>query len=212
LREFPYFLGIRLGFAAVLRLAGGRNVAQSIELAVVDLVLRARRGDGAAFAELIRRHERLALGVAFGVLHDAQLASDVVQEAFLKAWKRLADLSQAGSFAAWLCGIVRNLSVDQKRRKRLAICGIEEARGEADGKAREPAEEMSRREQALRISAALESLDELTRSAVVLRYYENLSSKEIGDMLGLSSAAIDMRLMRGRQALKEKLVLEVNGT
>jgi RNA polymerase sigma-70 factor (ECF subfamily) len=71
---------------------------------------------------------------------------------------------------------------------------------------------MSRREQALRISAALESLDELTRSAVVLRYYENLSSKEIGDMLGLSSAAIDMRLMRGRQALKEKLVLEVNGT
>lgn len=189
---------------------GGRNVSQTIEMPVVDLVLRARRGDGAAFTELIRRHERLALGVAYGVLHDAQLAGDVVQEAFLKAWKRLADLSSAASFPAWLCGIVRNLSVDQKRRKHLSICGIEEARGEADGRALDPAEEIGRREQATRIAAALESLDELTRSAVVLRYYENLSSKEIGEMLGLSSAAIDMRLMRGRQALKDKLLLEVH--
>jgi RNA polymerase sigma-70 factor (ECF subfamily) len=150
--------------------------------------------------------------VAYGVLHDAQLAGDVVQEAFLKAWRRLDDLAQAASFASWLCGIVRNLCVDQRRRRRVAVCGIEEARGEADCKAREPAEEMGRREQGERIAAALESLDATTRSAVVLRYYENLSSREIGELLGLSSAAVDMRLMRGRQALKEKLTLEVNGT
>jgi len=183
-----------------------------VELAVVDLVSRARRGDGSAFEELIRRHERLALGVAYGVLHDAQLAGDVVQEAFLKAWRRLDDLTQAASFGSWLCGIVRNLCVDQRRRRRVAVCGIEEARGEADCKAREPAEEMGRREQGERIAAALESLDATTRSAVVLRYYENLSSREIGELLGLSSAAVDMRLMRGRQALKEKLTFEVNGT
>ena len=193
-------------------LLGGRNVTQHVELAVVDLVSRARRGDGSAFEELIRRHERLALGVAYGVLHDAQLAGDVVQEAFLKAWRRLDDLAQAASFASWLCGIVRNLCVDQRRRRRVAVCGIEEARGEADCKAREPAEEMGRREQGERIAAALESLDAMTRSAVVLRYYENLSSREIGELLGLSSAAVDMRLMRGRQALKEKLTFEVNGT
>ena len=193
-------------------LLGGRNVTQRVELAVVDLVSRARRGDGSAFEELIRRHERLALGVAYGVLHDAQLAGDVVQEAFLKAWRRLDDLAQAASFASWLCGIVRNLCVDQRRRRRVAVCGIEEARGEADCKAREPADEMGRREQGERIAAALESLDATTRSAVVLRYYENLSSREIGELLGLSSAAVDMRLMRGRQALKEKLTFEVNGT
>jgi RNA polymerase sigma factor (sigma-70 family) len=182
------------------------------DLAVVDLVSRARRGDGAAFAELIRRHERLALGVAFGVLHDAQLAGDVVQEAFVKAWRRLDGLAQAGSFAAWLCGIVRNLSVDQRRRKRLAVCGIEEARGEADTRACDPPDEMNRREQCERIAAALQTLDELTRSAVVLRYYDNRSSREIGEVLGLSPAAVDMRLMRGRQALKEILAFEVNGT
>jgi len=186
-------------------------VAELDELAVVDLVSRARRGDGSAFAELIRRHERLALGVAFGVLHDAQLAGDVVQEAFVKAWRRLDGLAQAGSFASWLCGIVRNLCVDQRRRKRLAVCGIEEARGEADGRATEPSDEIGRREQCDRIAAALATLDELTRSAVVLRYYDNRSSREIGELLGLSAAAVDMRLMRGRQALKERLALEVNG-
>jgi RNA polymerase sigma factor (sigma-70 family) len=181
-------------------------------LAVVDLVSRAQRGDESSFEELIRRHERLALGVAYAVLRDPQLAGDVVQEAFVKAWRRLANLTSAGSFAPWLCGIVRNLCVDQKRRKRIAICGIEEARGEPDGKAREPADEISRRELGERIAAALDSLDETTRSAMVLRYYESLSSKEIGELLGLSSAAVDMRLMRGRQALKERLVVEVNGT
>ena len=187
-------------------------MAGLIDLAVVDLVSRARRGDGPSFAELIRRHERLALGVAYGVLHDGQLAGDVVQEAFVRAWRRLDGLAQASSFAPWLCGIVRNLCVDQKRRRRLAVCGIEEANGEADGRARDPADEMGRRELSERVSAALDGLDETTRSAMVLRYYENLSSKEIGELLGLSSAAVDMRLMRGRQALKEKLVVEVNGT
>ncbi len=186
-------------------------MAGLIDLAVVDLVSRARRGDGPSFEELIRRHERLALGVAYGVLQDAQLAGDVVQEAFVKAWRRLDALSHAASFAPWLCGIVRNLCVDHRRRKRLAVCGIEAARGEADGRTREPVDEMGRRELGERVAAALDTLDETTRSAMVLRYYENLSSKEIADLLGLSSAAVDMRLMRGRQALKEKLVVEVNG-
>jgi RNA polymerase sigma factor (sigma-70 family) len=71
---------------------------------------------------------------------------------------------------------------------------------------------MGRRELGERVAAALADLDETTRSAVVLRYYDNLSSRAIGEMLGLSSAAVDMRLMRGRQALKERLVLEVNET
>jgi len=188
----------------------GRIVTELTELAVVDLVIRARRGDGSAFAELIHRHERMALGVAYGVLHDAQLAGDVVQEAFLKAWRRLDDLSQAGSFPSWLCGIVRNLCLDHRRRRRVEVCGIEEAWGEADGRSKEPGEAMGRREQSDRIAAALATLDELTRSAVVLRYYENLSSRAIGELLGLSAAAVDMRLMRGRQTLKEKLVFEVN--
>jgi RNA polymerase sigma-70 factor (ECF subfamily) len=185
-------------------------VAEAIQLALVDLVSRARRGDGTAFEELIRRYERLALGLAYAILQDAPSAGDIVQEAFLKAWRRLDALSNAEHFSAWLCGIVRNLCVDETRRRRPTLCGIEAAHSEADGRTPGPGEEMGRQELNQRVAAALQGLDETTRSVVVMRYYEDLSSREIGELLGLSAAAVDMRLMRGRHALKEKLAVEVN--
>jgi RNA polymerase sigma factor (sigma-70 family) len=175
------------------------------QLPVGELVSRSRRGDGTAFAQLIRLHERLALGVAFGILHDAQAAGDAVQEALVKAWRRLGDLSADAHFPGWLCGIVRNVCLDQRRRKRVDTRDLAEASGRADERHGEPSEELGRRETGERVWAALESLDDLTRSAVVLRYYENLSSRDIAELLGLSPAAVDMRLMRGRQALKERL-------
>lgn len=180
------------------------------ELTVADLVSRARRGDVLSFENLIVRHERMALGVAYGVLRDPQLAGDVVQEAFVKAWRRLSGLTSDASFPAWLCGIVRNLCVDQQRRKKLSVRGIEEAHAKPDTRHPAPLEELHRQEQSQRIAAALDSLDEVTRSAMVLRYYENMSSQQIADMLGLSAPAVDMRLMRGRAALKEKLLSEVH--
>jgi RNA polymerase sigma factor (sigma-70 family) len=96
--------------------------------------------------------------------------------------------------------------LDQRRRKRLDTRGIDaEAHARADERHGEPGDELHRRETGERVWAALDALDETTRSAVVLRYYEDLSSREIAELLGLSAAAVDMRLMRGRQALKEQL-------
>ena len=69
----------------------------------------------------------------------------------------------------------------------------------------DPAAECVRKENDQRLAAALDQLDELSRAAVTLRYYEGLSSKEIGKLLELSAAAVDMRLLRARQFLKERL-------
>src|SRR6266480_3167506 len=102
--------------AAVIRTLNADHPALP-QTTVNDLVNQSRAGDAAAFEELIRRYERLALSVAYGVLHDVHLCGDVVQEAFLKAWRRLDALSRGARFAPWLCGIVRNLCVDHKRRK-----------------------------------------------------------------------------------------------
>lgn len=152
----------------------------------------------------------MALGVAYGVLRDPQLAGDVVQEAFVKAWQRLDSLTSDASFPAWLCGIVRNLCVDQQRRRKLPLRGIEEAHAEPDRRHTAPLDQMHQREQGQRIAAALQCLDETTRSAMVLRYYENMTSQQIAELLGISAPAVDMRLMRGRAALKEKLLSEVH--
>jgi DNA-directed RNA polymerase specialized sigma24 family protein len=81
------------------------------------LVQRAQQGkDADAFAALIGQYERTALAVAYATTGNSTLASDVVQEAFLRAWQRLDDLKDPQRFGAWLGRIVRNLASDAIRR------------------------------------------------------------------------------------------------
>ena len=194
-----------------------------MEVAWEEVVRRAQRKDAAAFAQLIARHERAALAVAFGVLCDATAAGDVVQEAFVRAWERLADLKEPARFGPWLCGIVRNMGIDALRRSRNEPTAASAAPARRDarvgrdgpgggpvghggnGYCPDPSEDLTRRERDQAVAAALDTLDDVSRSAVVLRYYDGMSSKQIGDLLGLAPAAVDMRLTRARRQLKEKL-------
>ena len=170
-----------------------------------ELVRRARRKDREAFALLIGRYERPALAVAFAVLSDGEAAGDAVQDAFVRAWERLAELRDPERFGPWLCGIVRNLSRDaaRKSRRETEVRAALPA-GVASG-AGDPAVESLRRESGERLAAALAELDETTREAVFLRYYDNLSSKQIGNLLDLAASAVDMRLSRARAELRERL-------
>lgn len=170
-----------------------------------DLVLQAKRGDASAFAELIRRFERTALSVAYGCVSDASTAGDVTQEAFLRAWQRLGELKEPDRFGAWLTRIVRNLAADHIRRRPFqqvesmqVLEGLEPSRID-------PTADLDRAEMRHRIDEALHSLDDTTRCAVVMRYYDGLPSKRIGELLGLSPAAVDMRLSRARAELRDKL-------
>lgn len=187
---------------------------------VAALVRRAQTKDPSAFTDLIRRFERTALSVAYAVLGDGDRAGEVVQEAFVRTWERLTDLNDPDRFGPWLCGVVRNLATDVRRRQRLAPKSEtdlvatrtgpsdDEAGGmiAADPLAVDPLDALTRREQVRLVAEALGVLDEQTRTAVVMRYYEDLSSKEIGRLLDLSPAAVDMRLSRARQQLRQRLL------
>ena len=181
-----------------------RRKPKFMEQATADLVIKARRGSHAAFAELIRRYERAALGVAYAVTRDAHAAGDVAQEAFLKAWQSLAGLESAGRFGPWLVGIVRNKATDYyraaRRRERRQGGELPEVPAEAD-----PADPLHRQETRQALAEALERLDETSRMIVSLRYYEGLGGREIGEMLEMSVAAVEMRLSRARRELKEML-------
>ena len=181
------------------------------------LVAHARRGGRDAFAGLVRRYERTALAVAFAACGgDAHAAGDVTQEAFLRAWQRLTALEDDAKFGPWLCRIVRNAAVDLRRRKSHADRpasdeldggggGIAGAVADRDAGSTDPLAEADRRETGDRIAGALDALDETSRTAVVLRYYEGLSSSAIAELLMTTPAAIDMRLSRARAALREML-------
>src|SRR5947209_6360288 len=157
----------------------------------------------------------MALSIAYSVLGDATAAGDVAQEAFVRAWERLADLKAPARFGPWLGGIVRNGAIDAKRRTRLQPRSMPDHPGEVqpvlagaarDGRwASDPLDELSRRERRDLLTAALADLDEVSRSAVVLRYFDGMSSKEIGELLNLAPTAVDMRLSRARQQLRRTL-------
>lgn len=173
---------------------------------VEETVRRAQKGDANAFGDLIAQFEKTALAVAYGVLGDGERSGDAVQEAFMRAWQRLSELEQPERFGAWLCGIVRNLAHDAQRRawrERRAREALPIAIFAS--RADDPIAHLEDCENEQRLSAALEKLDEITRTAVVLRYYNGMTSKQIAALLDLPPAAIDMRLSRARQTLRREL-------
>ena len=171
--------------------------------AVEQLVKAAQRGDARAFSALIARYERSVLAVAYAATGDSDRAADAAQEAFLRAWRKLEMLQEPKCFGNWLLGIARNVALDAGRKlRRQPAEPLADQPVPVDA---DPLKGMQQLEQSDRIAAALAQLDDLSRSAVVLRYYENLTSREIGQLISLSPAAVDMRLMRARQQLKELL-------
>ena len=171
---------------------------------VDELVRRAQRRDADAFAELIRRYERAALAVALSACGSGDAAGDVVQDAFVRAWERLRDLREPARFGPWLVGIIRHLAADDLRR-RVRRKSEPLSEGQLPRADCDPADEASRQEVRQSVTAAIGDLDEVSRSVVVLRYYDGMSSREIGHLLDLSPAAVDMRLMRARDALRTRL-------
>lgn len=167
------------------------------------LVQAAVGGDPAAFGALIDRHERAALAVAYAATRDAALAADAVQEAFLKAWRKRQSLADTQRFAGWLLHIVRRCALDQLRSRKPVMSLVAEEAGPGDSA--DAAQWLMQMETDRRVRAALEELEEETRLAVVMRYYDNSSAKDIAEVLGCSPAAVDMRLKRARDKLREKL-------
>lgn len=176
----------------------GGELGESVE----QLVTLAKNGNCDAFCSLIRQTEPAALSVAYGVLGDSSLAGDVVQDAFLQAWNKLGSLRETSRFLPWLLQMVRNRAIDRARLK--SVSQLDPAI-DAISHAPLPQDALEARELENRIEAGLSRLDEATRLAVVMRYFENLTSKEIAERLALSPAAIDMRLSRAREQLRDIL-------
>ena len=169
---------------------------------LVALVERARAGDVDAFTELVRRHQRLALGSAHALVRNADRARDVVQEAFVAAWRGLPRLAEPAAFPAWLHGIVRHQALNALRARHLEpLAEAEHVAG--DGvPADQHVEADRRRAQAL---AALAGLPDGLREPAVLRYVHDCSQAQIATFLGLPVTTVNNRLHAARARLKKAL-------
>lgn len=183
-----------------------------------ELILRAQRGDGGAFRELVERHRRRAIAIAIGLVRDEEDALEIVQEAFFRVYRGLSAFNGAASFFTWLYRIVKNLSIDLMRRpawqRELALdesdAGFDAAMDEAD-----PGDVLRRREIADRIGAALDTLPPYHRGVIMMRELEGMSYEEMAEAMGVSKGTIMSRLFHARKKLQRALIAcyaeETNG-
>jgi RNA polymerase sigma-70 factor (ECF subfamily) len=175
------------------------------------LVERAAGGDQRAFAELVGRHQRRAGVVAYGIVRNAEDAREVVQDAFVRVWKHLADFNGQASFSTWLYRIVYNLSIDVIRRRspghavelddRTELDGAPDEllphRGEAD-----PFRALDRVRLHAAIQSALDGLPPYHRTVLVLREVEGLSYEEIAEATAVPKGTVMSRLFHARRKLQ----------
>jgi RNA polymerase sigma-70 factor, ECF subfamily len=172
------------------------------------LVASAQRGDQAAFAALVRLHQRTIYGVAWGLTRNAADADDLAQETFVRAWQALGRFRVGEPMRPWLTRITVNLAYSlfrrRKRRPETPIEPLEEA-GMQWAAADDPVAEAEGREQSARLNAALQNLSEDHRTILVLRVVQDLSYEEIAKTLEIPAGTVMSRLSRARAELREKL-------
>ena len=160
-----------------------------------DLVRDAKRGDEAAFTALLRPLLEPAYRLATGMLQDRHLAEDAVQEAAVKAWRKLNQLREGSEMRPWFLGIVANECRATRRGRWWGVLktGAEQRGGEAPDDAAV---------RGIDLRNALKRLHPAQRLVVVLYFYLDLPLEEIATIAGASYAAVRGRLYRSIRELR----------
>ena len=179
------------------------------------LMLRVKRGDRAAFAELVEKYKQPLFNFIFRTLRDETETEDVAQTVFLQVYKSRARYERTAKFSTWLFTIARNLCLNEiRRRSRHPAESLEEAHAEHDDQPSRqyedkkiflPTDHALHGELARKIEEALAELPENQRTAILLCRQDELSYEEIAEVLECSLSATKSLIHRGRETLKEKL-------
>jgi RNA polymerase sigma-70 factor (ECF subfamily) len=167
------------------------------------LVGRSVSGDDQAFAVLVRRYQSPLYRHAWRLTQDRRTAEDVVQEAFVTAWRRLPSLDRAESFRSWLYQITTRRSIDVVRARRPEP-PVDTVVEPADTQAG-PATRLEQRAQIADLALALQELPVASRAAWCLREIDELSYDEIATALELPVSTVRGRIARARHELAERM-------
>ena len=170
-----------------------------------ELVARARSGDERSLGSLVDRHHGSVYRTALAIVRDEELAADVAQDAFLKAFRGLDGFRGDAAFRTWLLTIAANEARTQLRRAtRRRETPLDEAGPLLAGQPN-PGETAVLRLEAARVRATLGRLPEKQRMAVTLRLEDGLSFREVGEVIGSSEGAARVNYFHGVRRLREML-------
>ena len=182
----------------------------------VRMMLLAKSGDEFAFADLVTNYQHRLVGVLTHVLGDAEMAEDVAQEVFFRVYQARHGYEPTARFSTWLFRIAHNLAINRRRdegRRREFVPNGDDAifgprpveRMLADKSGMMPQRQFDKSEMQSVVNAAVATLNEHQRMAVLLHKYEGMSYSEIAVALEMTPAAVKSLLSRARDNLREKL-------
>ena len=184
----------------------------------LQYVVLCQKGDTEAFTELVERHQKKMLNIAYRMLGDYDEACDVVQEAFLAAYKSIKKFKAEAKFSTWFYRIVVNFTKNRlKQRQSLTRHESASMDESADGQngcaaclsaasTGNPAELLEQRERAAQVQKCITTLDVEYREVLVMRDIQGFSYEEIRDILQIPDGTVKSRLSRARNALKDCLI------
>jgi len=176
----------------------------------VELVIKTRAGDQSAFAELVRRYQKIVYRIVARIVRDPDDADEVAQITFVKAYRSLHRFREDLIFHPWLYRIAVNASLThlerRKREKKIEISQVPEGALPHPAHYESPLEETGRKELLARVEAALESIPAEQKLVFLLRVVEGLSYEEIAQTLEIPKGTVMSRLSRAREALRDRLV------
>jgi RNA polymerase sigma-70 factor (ECF subfamily) len=169
-------------------------------------IRQAVAGDHEAFSHLVEAYQIPVYNLAYRMLGDAREAEDAAQETFLRAYTRLTTYQTDKKFSSWLLAIASHHCIDRLRRRRFTWLSLDELPflDQAAGARNQPEEAALRQEERDEVRKMLDQLPPQYRAAVILRYWYELSYREIAEVMGTTESAVKSRLYRARDMLTQR--------
>jgi RNA polymerase sigma-70 factor (ECF subfamily) len=164
-------------------------------------IRRCRAGDPTAFEPIVLRYQRVLFTVALRMLGDRDDADDAAQNAFVKAYEKLATFDEKRRFFSWIYRILVNECINLRRDRHVH----EELANDIAEQHGTPADVFEHRETSARVQAAILALPMPYREVIVLRHFADLPYDEIAGTLGVSASVVKSRLFTARQRLAQML-------
>lgn len=179
---------------------------ESMEAQEQTWVDQAMAGDTAAFSSLVEAYHRPVYNLAYRMLGNSVEAEDAAQEAFIRAYTRLDTYDPSRKFSSWMLSIASHYCIDVLRRRRVTLLSIEELPPMLDvamPRSTHPEQAVARAQVADQVQQLLDTLPEHYRTPVILRYWYDMTYREIAETMGVTESTIKTRLHRARAKLAE---------
>jgi RNA polymerase sigma-70 factor (ECF subfamily) len=176
------------------------------------LVELALDGDEEAFGLLVRRYQRRLTAFLSQLVGDLELARELSQEAFVRAWSALARFNPKYRFSTWLFRIAHNLGIDQLRRRRLKTVSLYRTDAEGDevevvmpDAGKDPLGHLENHALASELREVIDELRPEYRELVLLRHFAGLSYQDIADFKEMPLGTVKNKLFRAHSVLRKAL-------